>query len=153
MSAFSEYHFLDSQILRSCKCQLCTCLSLIVSTALKPAPCLLTQMQFPSFLAPVSAPDHEREQESLGREWLISENATEDSICVVIVVVFVQSLSCVQLFATPWTAAHQAPLSSTTSWRLLRLMSTESMMPSDHLILLPPSLPVLNLSQHQGLFQ
>ena len=49
---FSEYHFLDLQILRSYKCQLCTCLSLIVSTALKPAPCLLTQMQVPSFLAP-----------------------------------------------------------------------------------------------------
>ena len=93
MSVFSEYHFLDLQILKSCKCQLCTCPSLIMSTALKPAPCLLTQMQVPSFLAPVSAPDHEREQESLGREWLISENATEDSICVVIVVVFVVTKS------------------------------------------------------------
>ena len=47
----------------------------------------------------------------------------------------VQSLSCVQLFATPWTAAHQASLSITKSLSLLRLMSIESVMPSNHLIL------------------
>ena len=57
----------------------------------------------------------------------------------------VQSLSCVQLFATPWTAAHQASLSITKSLSLLRLMSIESVMPSNHLILchhllLPPSI-------------
>ena len=57
----------------------------------------------------------------------------------------VQSLSCVWLFATPWTAAHQASLSITNSWSLLRLMSIESVMPSNHLILchpllLPPSI-------------
>ena len=57
----------------------------------------------------------------------------------------VQSLSCVQLFATPWTAAHQATLSITNSWSLLKLMSIESVMPSNHLILcrpllLPPSI-------------
>ena len=49
--------------------------------------------------------------------------------------VFVQSLSRVQLFVTPWTAAHQASLSGTISWSLLKLMSTESVMPSNHLIL------------------
>ena len=65
----------------------------------------------------------------------------------------VQLLSLVQLFVTPWTATGQASLSFTISWSLLKLMSTESMMPSNHLILLPPSLPALNLSQHQGLFQ
>ena len=48
----------------------------------------------------------------------------------------VQGSHCrVQLFATPWTAAHQAPLSFTISWSLLRLMSIESVMPSNHLIL------------------
>ena len=57
----------------------------------------------------------------------------------------VQSLSCVQLFATPWTAAHQASLSITISWSLLKLTSIESVMPSNHLILcrlllLPPSI-------------
>ena len=47
----------------------------------------------------------------------------------------VQSLSHVRLFVTPWTAAHQASLSFTISWSLLKFMSTESMMPSNHLIL------------------
>ena len=50
-------------------------------------------------------------------------------------VVDVQLLSHVQLSATPWTAACQASLTSTISWSLLKLMSTESMMPSSHLIL------------------
>ena len=48
---------------------------------------------------------------------------------------FVESLSCVPLFVTPWTAACWASLSFTISQRLLRLMSIESMMPSNHLIL------------------
>ena len=52
----------------------------------------------------------------------------------------VQSLSRVQLFVTPWTAAHQAPLSITTSRNLLKLMSIESVMPSNHLILCYPLL-------------
>ena len=47
----------------------------------------------------------------------------------------VQSLSCVLLFVTPWTAAHQASLSITNPWSLLKLMSTVSVMPSNHLIL------------------
>ena len=56
----------------------------------------------------------------------------------------VQSLSHVRLFATPWTVAHQASLSITDSWSLLKLMSIESVMPSNHRILchpllLPPS--------------
>ena len=48
---------------------------------------------------------------------------------------FVQSLSCVQIFLIPWTAVHQASLSITTSQSLLKLMSIESVMPSNHLIL------------------
>ena len=50
----------------------------------------------------------------------------------------VQLLSCVQLFVTLWTAAHQASLSITNSRSLLKLMSIESMMPSNHLILIIP---------------
>ena len=46
----------------------------------------------------------------------------------------------VWLFVTPWTAAHQASLSFTISWSLLKLMSTESVMPSNHLILHHPFL-------------
>ena len=57
----------------------------------------------------------------------------------------VQSLSWIRLFATPWTAANQAPLSITNSRSLLKLMSIELVMPSNHLILcrpllLPPSI-------------
>ena len=63
----------------------------------------------------------------------------------------VQSLSCVQLFATPRIAARQASLSITNSWSSLRLTSIESVMPSSHLILchslllllpIPPSIRV-----------
>ena len=56
---------------------------------------------------------------------------------------FVQFRSHVRLFETPWTAAHQASLSFTISQRLLKLMSIELMMPSNHLILshLPLFLP------------
>ena len=52
----------------------------------------------------------------------------------------VQSLSCVQLFVTPWIVALQASLSITNSWSLLKLVSIESMMPSSHLILCHPLL-------------
>ena len=68
----------------------------------------------------------------------------------------VQSLSPVQLFATSWTAAHQALLSNTNSCSLLKLMSIESVIPSSHLILchpllllppIPPSIRVFSMSQ------
>ena len=52
--------------------------------------------------------------------------------------IVVQSLRCVQLFTTPWTAACQASLSFTLSLSLLKLMSIESVMPSNHLILCHP---------------
>ena len=52
----------------------------------------------------------------------------------------VESLSRVRLFATPWTAVHQASLSLTISWFLPKFMSTESVMPSNHLILCCPLL-------------
>ena len=64
---------------------------------------------------------------------------TGDSLSIV------QLLSHVRLFATPWTAVHQASLSITSSQSLLKLTSTESVMPSNYLILcrpllLPPSI-------------
>ena len=54
--------------------------------------------------------------------------------------IVVQSLSCVWLFVTPWTAAHQASLSFTISQSLLKLLSIESVMPSNHLICCHPLL-------------
>ena len=63
----------------------------------------------------------------------------------------VQSLSCVQLFATPWPVAHQAIINSQS---LLKLMSTETVMPSNRLILCRPLLLLPSkFSQYQGLFQ
>ena len=68
----------------------------------------------------------------------------------------VQSLSCVRLFATPWIAAHQASLSITNSWSLLKLMSIELVMPSSHLIfcrpllLLPPIPPSIRVFSNES---
>ena len=60
--------------------------------------------------------------------------------CHLAIVVAVQTLSRVQLFAAHWTAACQASLSFTVSWNLLEFMSIESVMQSDHLILCHPLL-------------
>ena len=69
-------------------------------------------------------------------------------------VTVVQSLSRVQLFATPWTAVQQASLSITISLSLLKLMCIKSVMPSNHFILCCPLLLLPSIfSQHQGLFQ
>ena len=57
----------------------------------------------------------------------------------------VQAFSHVQLFATPWTVARQASMSITNSWSLLKLMSTKSVMPSNHLILCCPLLLLLSI--------
>ena len=65
-------------------------------------------------------------------------NLCSNTLSLNFVVVVVQPLCC--LFVTPWTAARQASLSFTISWSLLRLMSIESMMPSNHLILWCPLL-------------
>ena len=58
--------------------------------------------------------------------------------------------SCVQLFVTTWTAAHQASLSFTISRRLLKLTSIESVMPSNHLILCHPLLLLLVFPSIRG---
>ena len=71
----------------------------------------------------------------------------------------VQSLSHVQLFAIPWTAAHQASLSITNSRSLLKLTSTQSVMPSNHLSLcrplfLPPSIfPSIRVFSNESVFR
>ena len=72
------------------------------------------------------------------------------------VINLVQSLSCVRLFATPWTAAHQASLSITNSQSLLKLMSIKLVMPSNHLILchpfllLPPIFPSIRVFSNES---
>ena len=71
----------------------------------------------------------------------------------------VQLLSSVRLFATPWTAACQASLSITSSQSLLKLMSIESVMPSNHLILchpllLPPSIfPSISIFSNESVLR
>ena len=65
----------------------------------------------------------------------------------------VQSLSRVWLFVSPWTAAHQASLSITNSWSSLKLMSIESVMPSNHLILCHPFSSCFQYFPESGSFQ
>ena len=75
------------------------------------------------------------------------------------VVAAVQSLCCVWLFATPWTAACQASLFFTISWSFLKFISIESMMPSNHLILchplllLPSIFPSIRVFSNESVFQ
>ena len=64
----------------------------------------------------------------------------ESFILDIVVIVIVQSLSHIQTFVTSWTAARQSSLSFTISRSLLKLMSIESVMPSNHLILCHPLL-------------
>ena len=69
-----------------------------------------------------------------------------------------QSLSRVRLFATPWTAAHQASQSITNAWSSLKLMSIESVMPSNHLILchpllLPSIFPRIRVFSNESVFR
>ena len=64
-------------------------------------------------------------------DWIMKPNSVFSSV---------QSLICVWLFATPWTTAHQASLSTTNSQSLPKLVSIESVMPSNHLILCHPLL-------------
>ena len=70
----------------------------------------------------------------------------------------VQSRICVRLFVTPWIAAHRASLSITNSWSLPKLMSIESVMPSNHLIfcrpllLLPSIFPSIRVFSNESAF-
>ena len=69
------------------------------------------------------------------------------------VVVVVQSLSCFQLFVTPWSALCQASMSFTFSQSLLKLRSIELVMPPNHLSLSHPFPPAFSLYQYLELFQ
>ena len=90
--------------------------------------------------------------------WLIHVDKWQkpSQCCKAIQFSSVQSLSHVQLFATPWLTARQASLSITNSWSLLRLMSIESVMPSSHLIcchpllLLPPIPPSIRVFSNES---
>ena len=64
----------------------------------------------------------------------------------------VPPLSCVWLFATPWTAICQTSLSSTISWSLLKLMSIESVMPSNHLIFCHSLILLSSIFPSMGVF-
>ena len=64
----------------------------------------------------------------------------------------VQSLSHVQLFSTPWTAARQASLSFTVTQSMLKPMSVESVVPSNHLILCRPLLLLLSVFPNISVF-
>ena len=68
------------------------------------------------------------------------------------VLFLVQLLSHVQLFVTPWTAAHQASLSIANSRSSFKLMSIESIMPSNHLILCRPLLLLPSIFPHIRVF-
>ena len=73
--------------------------------------------------------------------------------------IVVQLLSRVRLFVTPWTAACQAPLSSTILWSLLKLMSTALVMPSNHLslycplLLLPSIFPSIRVFSNESVLR
>ena len=81
----------------------------------------------------IDAGGKKRMREWVGDGWIVGDMIKQ-------VFSSVQSLSRVQLFATPWTAAHQASLSITNSRSLLKLMSIKSVMPSNYLILCHPLL-------------
>ena len=79
--------------------------------------------------------------------WLLESSATHSSLVAV-----VWSLSHVQLFETPWTAAHQAFLSFTISRSLLKFMFTESVIPSNHLFLHSSLLYLPSIFSRIGVF-
>ena len=87
---------------------------------------------------------------SEGRHWTVLDTHQAG--------VVVESLSCVQLFATPWTTTHQASLSSTISQSLFTFVSIEPVMPSNHLIFcrplhfLPSVFPSIRVFSNSRLF-
>ena len=94
-------------------------------------------------------------------DWIYIRVKILDTIEIKLVLIWtqfstVQSLSRVQLFATPWMAARQASLSITNSWSSPRLMCIESVMPSSHLIpccpllLLPPIPPSIRVFSNES---
>ena len=88
-----------------------------------------------------------------GRKKILNYDKLDSNSITISYTVVVQSLSCIQLFATPWTTAHQASPSFTTFQSLLKLklMAIESVMPSSHpifchpLLLLPSNFPSIRV--------
>ena len=98
-------------------------------TYMRSPPDLFTAIYYAVAACPAGVPQRARKPRFLAMEEKKMYNKQHD------INIVVQSPSHVQLFATPWTAAHQAPLSFTVSWSLLRLMSIELVMLSNHLVL------------------
>ena len=90
---------------------------------------------------------------SLAAQWLRICASTVESMVSIPQFSSVQLLSCVQLFATPWTAARQASLPITNSQSLPKLISIESEMPSNHLILCRPLLLLPSIFPSTRAFQ
>ena len=93
-------------------------------------------------------------QKYLGNEWMSSFSplllSRQENLIDLLTSVVVQSLSRVRLFATPWMTAHQASLSFTISQSLLKLMSIESVMPSNcHPLLLPSIFPSIRVFSNE----
>ena len=99
-----------------------------------------------------------KQQKSLDHTCLTSLLVQEDSLLVFLHISRVQfsslqSLSHVRLFETSWTAACQAFLSITNSWSILKIMSIESVRPSNHLILYHPCVPLPSVFPSISVFQ
>ena len=90
---------------------------------------------------------------------IVSEVSQKEKYYMISFISSIQSLSHVQLFATPWTAACQASLFFTISWSLLKSMSTESVMLSNNLILghpvllLPSIFPIIRVFYNESALQ
>ena len=89
--------------------------------------------------------------------WTIAQSTVlAENVDIMLQFSLAQSLSHVQLFVTPWTAACQASLSITNSWSLPKLISIDSVMPSSHLILccpllfLPPISPSISVFSNES---
>ena len=92
------------------------------------------------------------------KDWTKNKSQRGEDLLIIFLLVcstllVVQSLSHLWLFVIPWSATYQASLSFTISQSLLKLISIESVMSSNHFILSPSSPFAFNLSQHQYLFQ
>ena len=85
--------------------------------------------------------------------WVLYSSIPIISFILLLFVIVVQLLSCVWLFATPWTAGCWASLSFTIPWSVLKFMSIESVMPSNHLILCCPLLLLPSIFCSISLFQ
>ena len=122
------------------------------ASSMVPGVHMFSTRSFPIPSPECGEPSHDNPRPSLlKQEKLILETFHLLSLSVPLCLVVVQSLSHVQLFVTAWSAARQASLSFTLSRSLLKLMSVELVMPSNHVILCAPfsscpqSFPALGL--------